>query len=149
MKSYNIPVVKLIYVSDNFGMPQLKCSSDASRAFRSSFDDGELGMQEFFKVAYLNRAMKLIGIHTISMGGTSSTIVDLKILFSGALTAKADCLMLCHNHPSGNCRPSIQDDNLTKRIVKAAELLDMKVLDHVIITPDENSFFSYADEGRI
>lgn len=149
MKSYNIPIVKLIYVSDNFGMPQLKCSSDALKVFRSSFDDGELGMQEFFKVGYLNRANKLIGIHTISMGGTSSTIVDLKILFSGALTAKAECIMLCHNHPSGNSLPSIVDDNLTKKIVKAAELLDMRVLDHIIITPDENSFYSYADEGRI
>ncbi|WP_297071314.1 JAB domain-containing protein [uncultured Duncaniella sp.] len=149
MKSYNIPIVKMIYVSDNYDMPQLKCSKDAFKAFRNSYDDGEIGMQEFFKVAYLNRANKLIGIHTVSIGGTASTVVDIKILLSGALTAKAESIMLCHNHPSGNRRPSCMDDNLTKKIVSAAALFEMKVLDHIIITPDPKAYYSYADEGKI
>ncbi|WP_289764021.1 JAB domain-containing protein [uncultured Duncaniella sp.] len=149
MKLYNIPIVRMVYVSDNFNKPQLRNSGDASVAFRDSFEIGELGMQEFFKVAYLNRANKLIGIHTVSMGGSHSTIVDLKILFAGALTAKATSIMLCHNHPSGNRQPSPLDDNLTKKIAKAAELFDIKVLDHIILTPDPDVYYSYADLGRI
>ena len=150
MKSYSIPVVKMIYVSDNISdRPSLRSSVDAVKVFRDSFDEGELGMQEFFKVAYLNRANKLIGIHTVSMGGTASTVVDLKILFSGALTAKAESIMLCHNHPSGNRMPSGVDDNLTRKIVTAAALLDLRVIDHLILTPDADTYFSYLDEGRI
>ena len=83
----------------------------------------------------------------ISSGGTSATIVDIKILIKCATDQLASAIILAHNHPSGNCRPSGEDDKLTQRIKAAAELLDIRVVDHLIVTPEK--YTSYADEGRL
>lgn len=147
-KTYKIPQVRLSYVSD-VTVEKQKVSDPASSSeiFRKTYADGEIDYQESFKVAYLNRAMKILGIHTISTGGTSSTVVDSKIIFSGALLANASSIILCHNHPSGNLKPSPQDDSLTKKLVAAGNVLDIKVIDHIILSTD--GYFSYADEGRL
>ncbi len=148
MKTYNIPRIKMSYVSDSAQMTtKITGSADTAAMFRSTYEPGEIEMQEYFKVMYVNRANKVIGVQTVSMGGTSKCAVDVKIIFGGALTAKASSIVLCHNHPSGNKRPSIEDDALTRKLCDAAKLLDMCVLDHIIITKDE--YFSYADEMRL
>ena len=96
----------------------------------------------------LNNANKIIGYTTISEGGLTSTIVDVRIILQTALVSNATSIILTHNHPSGNPRPSGHDDNLTKKIKSACELMDIRLLDHIIVTPYD-CFYSYCNEGRL
>jgi DNA repair protein RadC len=102
---------------------------------------------EEMHVIYLNVHQKLICTQKISSGGTSSTIVDAKVIFSKALELLSHNIILVHNHPSGNCNPSEQDHKLTAKIKSAAAVLDIKLADHVIIT--NNMCYSYADAGNL
>lgn len=89
----------------------------------------------------------MLGYSVISQGGTASTVVDIKMVFQTALLTNASCIILAHNHPSGNLQPSIEDNRLTDRIKEAAKLFDITVLDHIIITNE--SFYSFSDNGNI
>lgn len=102
-------------------------------------------MQEQFVVLYLNRANKVIGGYKVSLGGISSTTVDVRIVLSVALKILATGIILAHNHPSGNTKPSISDQELTKRIKEACDFMDISLLDHLIITNE--AYLSFADEG--
>lgn len=94
---------------------------------------------------YLNRQNETIGHDTISVGGVSSSIADMKMIFQPLFACNASSLILVHNHPSGNLKPSKSDIDLTSKVKEVATLLDAPLLDHVIIT--ENSHFSFSDEG--
>jgi len=94
----------------------------------------------------LNNANKVKGIYEVSTGGITETLVDLRIVFAVVLKSLTTSVILVHNHPSGNLKPSEADKRLTEKIKNAALLFDIKVLDHLIITPDGN-YFSFADEG--
>lgn len=102
---------------------------------------------EQFWVIFLARNNTVIATECISRGGTASTVVDSKVIFKSAIEKLANGIILVHNHPSGNTSPSIQDDQLTDRIAKGAKLLDLRLVDHLIITP--SSYYSYADSGRL
>jgi DNA repair protein RadC len=102
---------------------------------------------EEFWVLHLNRANTIVGKENISKGGMTATTADPKVIFGGALGAKATSIIICHNHPSGNLKPSQADIELTKKLVNAGNFLDLKVLDHLIIT--DKSYYSFADEGMI
>lgn len=102
---------------------------------------------EEFWVLYLNQQLQAIRDVRIGMGGLSATYVDVKIIIREALTLNASAMILCHNHPSGNLQPSAQDDSLTRRISDAANILDLRVADHLIIT--DGKYYSYQDEGRM
>lgn len=104
-------------------------------------------IQEEFWVIFLNRANHILSSKCISKGGLSQTVVDPKIVFNAALEAKSSALILCHNHPSGNLKPSQADIALTSKLQSASKLLDLQVLDHLIIT--SSSYFSFADEGMM
>lgn len=93
----------------------------------------------------LNRAYKVLGVFEVSTGGVTGTVADPKAIFSAALKANPCCIFLSHNHPSGSLKPSLADEELTKRIIQAGNLLDIKVLDHIIVTNE--TYFSFADEG--
>lgn len=148
MNTYKIPQIRLSYVADVSSMVQtVNTSSLCADLFRATFEEGEMDYREWFKVMYLSRSMKPLGIHTISMGGTTATLVDVKIIFTGALLANAQTIVLCHNHPSGNLSPSSQDDSLTRKLVEAGKLLDLKVTDHIILS--SKGYYSYCDEGRL
>ncbi|MDE6190036.1 MAG: JAB domain-containing protein [Muribaculum sp.] len=112
------------------------------------FDVDTIGYKETFKVLLLNNANKIIGYTTISEGGLTSTIVDVRIILQTALVSNATSIIITHNHQSGNPRPSIHDDSLTKKIKSACELMDIRLLDHIIVTPYD-SFYSYCNEGRL
>lgn len=112
------------------------------------FDTDTIGYKESFKVLLLNQANKIIGYTTISDGGLTSTIVDVRVIMQTALVSNATSIILSHNHPSGNPHPSGHDDNLTKKIKSACELMDIRLLDHIIVTPYD-SYYSYCDEGRL
>lgn len=112
------------------------------------YDEDTIGYKETFKVLILNNSNKIIGYTTISEGGLTSTIVDVRTILQTALVCNATSIILSHNHPSGNPRPSFQDDNITRKIKDACGLMDIRVLDHIIVTPEGN-FYSYCDEGRL
>ena len=95
----------------------------------------------------MSRANRILSAELISRGGTSATVVDVKIIVKKSVDCLAAGIILVHNHPSGNRMPSGQDDDLTKRIKSAAALFDIRVLDHLIVAGNE--YFSYADEGRL
>ncbi|MBF7090714.1 DNA repair protein RadC [Flavobacterium sp. ALJ2] len=105
---------------------------------------GELSHEEFW-VLFLNNSNKIISKSQLSKGGITGTIVDVRLVFKLALETRATSLILCHNHPSGNLQPSGADKEITKKIKLAGESLDVKVLDHLIIT--ESKYYSFVDEG--
>jgi len=106
-----------------------------------------IDLQEEFKVIFLNRANRLLGVWQMSKGGTSATIVDVKLIFATALKSAAHGIVLIHNHPSDNLVPSLQDIELTNKIVKAGKVLDIQVLDHLIIS--KRGYYSFADEKKM
>jgi len=105
---------------------------------------GELLHEEFW-IIFLNNANKIQLKSQMSKGGITGTLVDTRLIFKQALELAATGLILCHNHPSGTLKPSTSDINLTNKIKKGGEVLDIKVLDHLIIT--EKEYYSFADEG--
>ena len=101
--------------------------------------------QEVFAVVFLNRANKINHFEIVSEGGITGTVADPRIILKKALEENAVSLILCHNHPSGNLKPSKADEELTFKIREAAKYFDIKILDHVIVS--EEGYFSFADEG--
>lgn len=102
---------------------------------------------EQFHVAFLNRNNRVINTAFISKGNATGTVVNVQSIIKGALDDKAQALILCHNHPSGNKQPSTADLSITKQIKDAAKLFDITLLDHIIIAGSE--YYSFADEGII
>ena len=100
---------------------------------------------EVFAVLYLNRANKIKSFQIISSGGLTGTVADPRIILKRAIEEEATSIILTHNHPSGSLRPSKADEDITNRIVQAASYLDIKVIDHIIVS--EEGYFSFADEG--
>ena len=105
---------------------------------------GDLEHEEFW-VLFINNSNKVIHKKMISSGGQTGTLIDNRLIFKKTLELSAVALILIHNHPSGNLKPSEADKNLTSSIQKAAETLSIKILDHIIIT--EKDYYSFADNG--
>ena len=108
----------------------------------------DMPVEEFW-VILLNRKNRVIGKECVARGGVSAVLVDMRILLKPAISRLASSIILCHNHPSGTASPSGEDRALTRRVVTAVELLDIKLIDHVIITSDADQYFSFADRGEI
>ena len=119
-------------------------SKDAYEAIKSQFTD--LNHEEFW-ILLLNRANKITSRQLISKGGQAGTVADPKIIFNTALQNHASSVILAHNHPSGNLKPSQADIDLTRKLKSAGAFLDIPVLDHLIIT--DTGFFSFTDEGML
>jgi DNA repair protein RadC len=126
----------------------IKSSQDAADYLRSIWNPDTLNIHETFMVIMLNNANYINGFYTLSTGGINSTCVDIRILFAIVLKSLSTSIILAHNHPSGNLNPSESDLKLTQKIINAGKLFDIKTLDHIILTP-ENNYFSFADEGLI
>lgn len=124
--------------------PQIRSSEDVLALMGPKLEAIEW---EEFWVLMLSRSNRVTYMRCLSQGGTAATLVDVKLLVKRAIECLAEGIILVHNHPSGNPRPSGQDDNLTRRIKDAAALVDIKVVDHVIIARTDS--FSYRDEGRL
>ncbi len=121
---------------------KISSSKDVADIFHPLLCD--LLVEEFW-ILMLNRANLLIGPKKISEGGMTGTVADSKVIFRNALERSAVSIILCHNHPSGNLRPSEADLKLTKRLKEAGESIEIAVLDHLIVT--QTGYFSFADEG--
>ncbi len=102
---------------------------------------------EEFWMLYLNNANKLLLHEQISKGGMTATVVDVRLVLKKALTINAVGLIMVHNHPSGNLKVSASDKQITKKLQEAGQTLDIKLLDHLIVT--QNNYYSFADEGAI
>lgn len=127
--------------------PIIKSSHECYQLFRHQWDDNKLEFVEQFKIALLNNACRVLGIYVVSSGSSTGTIADPKLIFAAALIANAISVILIHNHPSGNLAPSEADKALTRKLVSAGDFLDIKVLDHLIISPE--GYYSFADEGLL
>ena len=123
---------------------EVKDSKDAFERFLPYIDDLR---QEHFLVMYLNQSNHALKVECISNGGTTHVIADPKIIFKNALNLNATCLILGHNHPSGNPRPSEDDRLLTKKLIAGGKLLDIKVTDHIIIGNER--YYSFRDHGEM
>mgnify|MGYP002900061988 CR=1 FL=1 len=124
--------------------PRISCSRDIYDIFQPVMCDLE---QEEFWVLLLNQATRLIDKVRISTGGIDGTYTDVRTILREALLQRATQIAVVHNHPSGNIRPSQQDDHLTQHLRDAARLLDMQLLDHIVLT--DGSYYSYSDEGTL
>ena len=127
--------------------PKILSSKDAYNILLESWDDDKLEFVEQFKVLLLNRANRVLGVCKISTGGVSGTVADPKLIFAAAINANASAIILAHNHPSGQLKPSSADINLTKKIKEGGQFLEIPVLDHIIVTSE--SYYSFADEGLL
>ena len=122
-------------------------SKSAYKVFLSNWNMDTIELLEEFKVLLLNRANEVLGIHNLSKGGMTATLVDLKLLFAVVLKSASSNIILAHNHPSGNLEPSESDKRLYNKIKKAAQFLDINVLHNMIIT--KNGYYSLVDENLI
>jgi DNA repair protein RadC len=127
--------------------PQIKTSHDCFNILKEIWDDNKIDMLEQFKVLLLNRANKVIGVYQASSGGITGTIADSRLILAAAIKALAVSIVLSHNHPSGNLKPSAADEELTYKIKSACKYHDIKVLDHIIVSSE--GYYSFADEGLI
>ena len=128
--------------------PAMKDSEHVAKLLYENWDKQTIGVHETFKVLLLNNANKVKGTFQASTGGLTGTLVDLRILFAVVLKTLSVGIILAHNHPSGTDKASEADIKLTEKIQKAAELFDIRVLDHLIILPDGN-YFSFSDNGML
>ena len=127
--------------------PKITSSLTAHQVLRNNWSE-DIEFNEQFYILLLNKANKVLGQYLVSSGGLSGTVVDPKNVFIAALKTRAAAIILAHNHPSGNLKASEADKQVTNRLVKAGELLDIKVLDHIILSPC-GDYFSFTDEGLL
>lgn len=137
-------IYSLKKTESEFEKVKISSSYDSVKYLRQFYLD-DICIYESFFLMMLNRANQVIGYVKISQGGITGTVVDPILVAKYAIDSLAKCVILCHNHPSGNLNPSDADINLTAKIKQGLKLFDITVLDHIIIT--ENSYYSFADEG--
>ena len=142
---YKVCEVKLTYKSKIKASEREKILSaeNAYKILLSVFDSETIQ----FKVILMNRANKVLGVCHISEGGLNETSADIRIIMQAAILGNASAIILAHNHPSGNIQPSMQDDQVTKRVKEIAKLIGINLLDHLIIT--DETYYSYSENGRI
>ena len=124
--------------------PVIRESRDIAVYLKSLLQDRS---HEVFAVVFLNRANRINHFQIVSEGGITGTVADPRLILKKALEEEAVSLILCHNHPSGNLKPSKADEELTLKIKEASRYFDIKVLDHIIVS--DEGWFSFADEGLI
>lgn len=144
-----IPLIKLTYQPKvkPSNLPKVSSSREAHDVLLNSWDSSALEFIEQFKVVMLNRANRVLGIFDLSSGGTTGTVAEPKLVFASSILRNASSIILAHNHPSGNLKPSTADIDLTKKLKEAGKLLEIPVLDHLIVTSE--GYYSFADEGMI
>lgn len=125
---------------------QIMSSNDIYKLMKPVYED-VINHHEEFYIILLNTGNYVLGISKIAQGGISSTTIDTRIILQTALKTNSVKIALVHNHPSTNLQPSSHDKDFTNKIVKAGKLMDIKVLDHVIIS--DNGYFSFCDDGII
>jgi DNA repair protein RadC len=146
--SRNLAEIKVMYKRNGRQKHKVTVltSNDSFEVLYSLFDKETIGFIEEFYVLLLNRANVVLGWVKLSSGGTSGTVVDIKIIAIIALQTNASGIILCHNHASGNMKPSLQDIQITKAVKDACQLLEIRLLDHLIVSP-YNDYYSFSNDG--
>ncbi|MBC7510141.1 MAG: strawberry notch C-terminal domain-containing protein, partial [Ferruginibacter sp.] len=144
----DVPELQVSYkVSDRKYLGKVTCAKDIADFIRQTFVQGEIELQEQMVILYLSQSNNIIGYYRHSKGAINATIADIRIILATALKSLAVSMVISHNHPSGNLKPSRADETLTAKIKEAAALMEIKLLDHVIVT--EQGFYSFADSGLL
>lgn len=125
--------------------PLINSSSKCFQLLLQTWNENKIDFVEQFKVLLLNRCNRVLGILELSQGGITGTVADVRLIMAAALKANAVAIIVSHNHPSGNLKPSRPDEELTQKIKQAGLYLDIQVLDHIIVTSE--GYYSFADEG--
>lgn len=146
---YYVAELELVYKSKvkPSQRPQVSSSRDIYKLLLGLWNPEKIEMLEEFKVLFLNRANKVLGVMDIASGGITGCVADPRIILAAAVKANAVNIVMAHNHPSGSIKPSRADEQLTQKIKEAARWMDITVLDHLIITDGE--YYSFADEGLL
>ena len=146
MKIYksNIPELTIKYKKSELKKVKIKSSEDAYEYFKLIFDADTIDYRESFHAVFLNRSNNTIAWMTISTGGLAGTIADPRMIIKTALDVGAHALLISHNHPSGNLKPGTPDIELTKKIKEGAELFNIALLDHIIISSE--GYYSFGDK---
>ncbi|MDJ1497646.1 JAB domain-containing protein [Cytophagaceae bacterium DM2B3-1] len=122
-------------------------SHTAESIFCSIWQEGSLDHRESFYALFLSRSNQVISYYRVSEGGLAGTVADVKLIFQAALGCNASSVIVAHNHPSGNLKPSHADKDLTDKICQAGKILELPLLDHLILSSE--GYFSFADEGLL
>jgi len=133
---------------DKKNTPSINSSETAFAILFSTWDLDEIGLQETFKVIYLDNSNNVKGIVNHSKGGITCSQLDIRIIMATALKSLSVAIILAHNHPSGSLKPSKADILITEKIVAAAAYFDINILDHIIVSP-EKKYFSFKDCGLL
>lgn len=144
----DVPELQVSYkISDRKYLGKVTCSKDIADFIRKTFLQGEIELQEQMIILYLSQSNNIIGYYRHSKGAINATVADIRIILATALKSLAVSMVISHNHPSGNLNPSRADETLTTKIKEAAALMDIRLIDHVIVT--EQGFYSFADSGLL
>ena len=144
---YTVGEVELSYKPKLKNLHKIVSSEDAYKYLLPTYKEGTICYKEYFKVLFLNQANQVLGYTLISEGGITETSVDVRVILQAALLTNSMALVLAHNHPSGNLRPSRQDMEITKQVKEAAKLIRITVIDHLILT--DAGYYSFSDEGQL
>jgi DNA repair protein RadC len=147
MEKLTIPKIEMRVTIEKGPRIKIKNSKESYDVFMNLFSQDIINFTEEMILLALNRQNEVYGWYRISSGGTSATICDAKVVFSILLKANASSFLLAHNHPSRSLKPSNDDIELTRNLVKAGRLLDIALLDHLIVS--DTGYLSMADEGII
>lgn len=139
--------IKVSYSTNQVDKVKLTNCSEVFEFILSKWDLDIIEFQEECKLILLNRANFVLGIYELSKGGITGTVVDIRVILSVALKCNASGIILIHNHPSGNIKPSEADKKITQKLYNACKLLELVLIDHFIVS--KNSFFSFKQDGLI
>ncbi len=144
-----VPEIKVQYHrgKDSKLMTKISSSKDAEKILRQLFPEGEIDLQEQFIILYLNPQNKVLGYYRHTKGSLVATLADIRLIISVGVKTSCGGIIISHNHPSGNLKPSPDDIALTNKLREAARLFDIKVLDHLIISSED--YYSFADDGAL
>lgn len=145
---FSLPKLKLI-VENPFPHTDrisIRTNQDAVDIFREIWEPGTLELYESVYVLFLNKSMRVLGFKRQSFGSIDGCVFDTRLILATALLSASTGIIVAHNHPSANTQPSMSDETVTRKLKEACELLNIKFLDHIILTA--NSFYSFKDEGN-
>lgn len=129
--------------------PQIGSSTDAYKHLLKGFNPDTIALKEEFLALYVNRGNQVLGLYKVGVGGQTGVVADPRLIITVALKIAAVGIIVAHNHPSGILRPSRQDEEVTTKLKEGAKFMDIKLLDHLIVAPNEERYFSFADEGLV
>lgn len=145
----DVPEIKILFNKSKgkIFIGKISSSADVAKFIRGLYQNDDIILQEHVLVLYLNQANKIIGYYRHTIGGINTTIVDVRLILGIALQTGAIGLIVAHNHPSGSLTASVPDKHITQKLKAGAQLLQLELMDHIIVTKD--GYTSFADEGLL